>query len=156
MEKYKIIINRRQQAEEGIKGYNKCKDNKLAFIQHKKGTLFPRKGVVDPYDIMMERRNVIEEAEKMIKRLEAEQLHSKEVYNYGYHAHISPRMSNNPSANQSFMSADKRSIGKHMSTTSVDNPNNKSQLKLHPMYDDDRAANNLSYKLSEIKRQFNL
>jgi len=92
----------------------------------------------------------------MIKRLEAEQLHSKEVYNYGYHAHISPRLSNNPSANQSFMSGDKRSIGKHMSTTSVDDPNNKSQLKLHPMYDDDRAANNLSYKLSEIKRQFNL
>jgi len=41
-----------------------------------------------------------------------------EVYSYGYHAHISPRMSNMSSPNQSFMSADKRSLGKHLSSMS--------------------------------------
>jgi hypothetical protein len=65
-------------------------------------------------------------------------------------------MSNSPSANQSFMSAEKRSIGKHLSTTSADDPNNKSRLKLHPMFDEDRGTNNLTSKLSEIKRQFNM
>lgn len=45
IEKYRIIVNRENLGKESVKGFNKCKDNDLAFIIHKKGSLFPRKGV---------------------------------------------------------------------------------------------------------------
>jgi|LauGreDrversion4_2_1035121.scaffolds.fasta_scaffold93557_3 hypothetical protein len=54
IEKFRIYINRSEMGKEAIKGYNKCKDNDLAFIEHKKGVLFPRK-YIDPHTIIMER-----------------------------------------------------------------------------------------------------
>lgn len=42
MEQYRISINRQKMKEEGNKGFNKCKDNKKAFFDYKKGKLFLR------------------------------------------------------------------------------------------------------------------
>ncbi len=40
MEKYGIAVNRKFMKIEGKKGYNKCKDNAMAFFDYKKGVLF--------------------------------------------------------------------------------------------------------------------
>ena len=43
--------------EEGKKGFNKCKDNKLAFFEYKTGKLFPRnEESTDPVERDMERK----------------------------------------------------------------------------------------------------
>ena len=54
IDKFKIRINRTEMSKEAIKAYNKCKDIDLAFIEHKKGALFPRK-YIDPHTIILER-----------------------------------------------------------------------------------------------------
>ena len=54
---------------ESEKGYNKCKDNHYAFLQHKQGSLFPRKGVMDQYVIEKERKEAVEMLEKRIKEI---------------------------------------------------------------------------------------
>lgn len=69
-EKYGIKINRFKMSEESRKGYNKCKDNDQAFIFHKKGSLFPRRGFVEPYQIAEERQEIIEDCEKRIRLIE--------------------------------------------------------------------------------------
>jgi hypothetical protein len=66
-ERYKISINRVLMSKERHKGYNKCKDNDQAFIFHKKGSLFPRRGYVEPYEIAQERQEMIEDVEKRIR-----------------------------------------------------------------------------------------
>jgi hypothetical protein len=101
IEKYAIIVNRKKLGEESLKGYNKCKDNVLAFIQHKKGTLFPRRGVLDAYQIEQGRRIVFDEIQSTIKKIDEDQPHRKEVYDTAYKQYISPRMTNSP--NSSFI-----------------------------------------------------
>ena len=84
IEKFNIIINRQYLSVESKKGYNKCKDNNLAFIQHKKGTLFPKKGVVEQYEIEKERKEALDDLNHRIKLIEEDEPHRKEVYDYAY------------------------------------------------------------------------
>lgn len=67
IEKYGIRINRAEMGKERHKGYNKCKDNDAAFITYKKGSLFPRRGYVEPYEIAKERQEMLEDVERRIK-----------------------------------------------------------------------------------------
>jgi diphthamide synthase (EF-2-diphthine--ammonia ligase) len=50
-ERFGIKVNRVAMGKESHKGYNKCKDNDNAFIFHKKGSLFPKKGFLEPHEI---------------------------------------------------------------------------------------------------------
>ena len=103
VEKYGIRINRAEMGKERHKGYNKCKDNDAAFITYKKGSLFPRRGYVEPYEIAKERQEMLEDVERRIKQIEEGKMYRKEIYDYAYKNHISPRMTN-LSPNSSFMS----------------------------------------------------
>jgi hypothetical protein len=67
-------------AAESLKGYNKCKDNDQAFISHKKGSLFPRKGVVDPYEVAMERKATMDDLGSLIGKIEKNQSERKQFY----------------------------------------------------------------------------
>lgn len=42
IDKFRIKVNRDLMKEEIKKGFNKCKDNNLAFFEYKLGKLFPR------------------------------------------------------------------------------------------------------------------
>ena len=103
IEKYGIRVNRAEMGKERHKGYNKCKDNHAAFITYKKGSLFPRRGFVEPYEIALERQELLEGLEKRIKQIDEGKMYRKEVYDFAYRNHISPRMTN-LSPNSSFIS----------------------------------------------------
>jgi polyhydroxyalkanoate synthesis regulator phasin len=100
IDQFKIRINRSEMGKEAIKGYNKCKDNDQAFIEHKKGALFPRK-YIDPHSILMERKEHIEDLEREIKKIEEQESYRNDIYTYAYKVHISPRMvSGSPNQSQ--------------------------------------------------------
>ena len=119
VEKYGIRVNRAEMGKERHKSYNKCKDNDAAFITYKKGSLFPRKGYVEPYEIALERQEMIEDVERRIKQIDEGKMYRKEVYDYAYKNYVSPRMTN-LSPNSSFMSIQ----NKHNSSIDVGNDNN--------------------------------
>jgi len=79
IEQFRININRNEMGREAIKGYNKCKDNDQAFIEHKKGSLFPRK-YIDPHLIVMERKEHVEDLEREIKKIEEQESYRNEIY----------------------------------------------------------------------------
>lgn len=80
-EKYGIKINRFD-SKERHKAYNKCKDNHQAFVFHKKGSLFPRRGFLEPYEIAQERQDLIEDAEKRIRQMDEAKMYRKEILDY--------------------------------------------------------------------------
>ena len=64
---------------------------------------------MDAYEIAEERKAVIEDLNDVIKKIQQDQQHRKEVYEIAYQEHISPRMSS-VSPNSSFYSGTKRSL----------------------------------------------
>jgi len=73
----------------------------LAFIHHKKGSLFPRKGVVDPYEIAMERKETMEDLTKLIGKISKNQQERKQFYELA--AIINQNSKFGGSQNSSFM-----------------------------------------------------
>ena len=57
IEKFRININRAMMKSELKKGFNKCKDNKLAFFEYKTRKLFPKNEEgLDAYERDLERK----------------------------------------------------------------------------------------------------
>lgn len=76
--------------------------------------MFPRKGVVDQYDIDQERKEAMEGLEKLIGKIEKNQVERKQFYEL---AHIINLNSKNGSPNSSFMTAARQMLlGKNNSS----------------------------------------
>lgn len=65
--------------------------------------MFPRRGFVEPYEIAQERQDLLDDLEKRIRQIDEGKMYRKEIYDYAYKHHVSPRMSS-LSPNSSFMS----------------------------------------------------
>ena len=63
---YGIKVNRHAMKEEASKGYNKCKDNTSAFLEYKKGMLFPKIEEEDPYERDMARKKHVRQATRLL------------------------------------------------------------------------------------------
>lgn len=142
-EKYGIKINRMLMSKERHKGYNKCKDNDLAFIFHKKGSLFPRRGYVEPYQIAIQRQELLDDLEKRIRQIDESKMYRKEIYDYAYRVHVSPRMSS-LSPNSSFMSL-KNKYGSTMEVQGeISQPAQQISMKQHAAFNQNHRSTNIN------------